>query len=175
MVGGGAGGGGTEERIAASAAFSLLLLLPSLFHRFFQRLKYSFASVPRVISFPLPSLLRLLLPFLDLQGSARESERESKSFLLLCLSLSFDFRRENSKQRWEEKKGLVRFILGFWPRILSIWRDKGCKKDVKRVLWSVNDRAGWMKAKEESRLDVLFLFEGIRCSIRFLEKIFLFF
>lgn len=64
-----------------------------------QRLKYSFASVPRVISFPLPSLLRLLLPFLDLQGSARESERESKSFSLLCLSLSFDFRRENSKQR----------------------------------------------------------------------------
>lgn len=27
-----------------------------------------------------------------------------------------------------------------------------------------------MKAKEESRLDVLFLFEGIRCSIRFLGK-----
>lgn len=81
-------------RRSLSSSFSLLSSTVSS-----QRLKYSFASVPRVISFPLPSLLRLLLPFLDLQGSARESERESKSFSLLCLSLSFDFRRENSKQR----------------------------------------------------------------------------
>lgn len=154
MGGGAGGGGGGRWNRGKNCRFRGVLsptlfppLLSSLFHRFFQRLKYSFASVPRsprVISFPFP-LPRVSFPprpFHDPQSSkamAREARERARSVFRFFLSVLLAFRRENSKQRWEskrKKKVYTRFLPGFCLGFFRIWRVKG----VKRVLWLVNDR-----------------------------------
>lgn len=127
MGGGTGGGGGGRWNRGKNCRFRGVLsptlfppLLSSLFHRFFQRLKYSFASVPRsprVISFPFP-LPRVSFPprpFHDPQSSkamTREARERARRFFA-SFSLSFSLlgaRIQNSVENRKEKK---RFILGF--------------------------------------------------------------
>lgn len=136
MGGGAGGGGGGRWNRGKNCRFRGVLsptlfppLLSSLFHRFFQRLKYSFASVPRsprVISFPFP-LPRVSFPLGPSTIPSRQKrwpgkrERERGRFFA-SFSLSFSLlgaRIQNSVENRKEKKRLYSVSAGILSRILS--------------------------------------------------------